>query len=269
MWGWCGLLDLCQVVLAGFVQGVLEWLPVSSSGQVMVFLSGVFGLELVEAYGLAVYLHVGTLFSAILYYGGDIVGCVRSCGLGFSNLLVRLWVVTTMVSVVVGYPMYLVYRETLGGVSLDVVTGVVGLLLIVTGLMLKYAGSKRSYRTFEDLRVRDYIVLGIVQGASVIPGVSRSGVTIAVLLLLGLRGSDAVKTSFLASIPVIALASIYAGLSQGYIVSVVGLMGMLSAFGAGLIGLQVMVFLSRRLPLHYFALAMGLVMVLASIPFAV
>jgi len=263
------LLNLYQVVLAGFIQGILEWLPVSSSGQVMVFLSSILGLRLIEAYGLAIYLHMGTLFSAILYYREDIINSIKSYGLSFNNSLLRLWVVTTIVSVATGYPIFMVYQKILGNVSLDVVTSVIGLLLIITGLLLMYAKSKKNYRMFKDLRIGDYIVLGIAQGASIIPGISRSGVTIAILLLLGLHSSDAVKTSFLASIPIIALASIYAGLTQGYIASVIGLTGMLSAFGAGLIGLWIMVFISRKLPLYYFALTIGLIMVLATIPFTI
>lgn len=261
------MLDLYQVVLAGFIQGVLEWLPVSSSGQVMVFLSRVLGLRLVEAYGLAIYLHIGTLFSAILYYGRDIISWVKGHGLGLNNLLVRLWLVTTIASIAIGYPIYVVYQETLSNTSLDVVTSFIGLLLVITGLLMKYAKHERNYRTLKDLKTRDYIALGIAQGVSIIPGISRSGTTIAILLLLGLRSNDAVKTSFLASIPVIALASIYTGLSQGYIVSIAGLIGILSALGAGLIGLWIMVFLSKRLPLYYFALTIGLAMILASIPF--
>lgn len=263
------MLNLYQVVLAGFIQGILEWLPVSSSGQVMVFLSSILGLRLIEAYGLAIYLHMGTLFSAILYYREDIINSIKSYGLSFNNSLLRLWVVTTIVSVATGYPIFMVYQKILGNVSLDVVTSVIGLLLIITGLLLMYAKSKKNYRMFKDLRIGDYIVLGIAQGASIIPGISRSGVTIAILLLLGLHSSDAVKTSFLASIPIIALASIYAGLTQGYIASVIGLTGMLSAFGAGLIGLWIMVFISRKLPLYYFALTIGLIMVLATIPFTI
>ncbi len=263
------MLNLYQVALAGFVQGILEWLPVSSSGQVMVFLSSILGLRLIEAYRLALYLHMGTLFSAILYYREDIIDSIKSYGISFNNSLLRLWVITTIVSVVTGYPIYIVYQKILGNVSLDIATSIIGLSLIITGLLLMYAKSKKNYRTFKDLGVKDYIVLGIAQGISIIPGISRSGITIAILLLLGLHSSDAVKTSFLASIPIIALASIYIGLFQGYIVSIVGLIGMLSALGAGLIGLWVMVFMSKKLSLYYFALTIGLIMVLATIPFII
>lgn len=255
--------------MAGLIQGVLEWFPVSSSGQVMVFLSSMLRLGLIEAYGLALYLHLGTLFSAILYYRKNIINSIKSHGLSFNNPLLRLWIITTIISVVIGYPIYVFYQKILGNVSLDIVTGVIGFLLITTGLLLMYAKPKKDYRMFKDLGIKDYIVLGIAQGISVIPGISRSGVTIAVLLFLGLHSSDAVKTSFLASIPTIALVSIYTGLSQGYILSVVGLTGMLSALGAGLIGLWIMVFISRKLPLYYFALTIGLIMVLATIPFII
>lgn len=262
-------MDIYQAVLAGLIQGILEWLPVSSSGQVTVFLSGMLGLELVNAYGLSLYLHMGTLFSAILYYGKEIINTTRNHGVSLNNPLLRLWTATTTISIAVGYPTYMFFQKKLGGVSLDVFTGVIGILLIATGLLLIYAKSKRNYRTFKDLGLRDYIALGIAQGISVIPGVSRSGATIAVLLLLGLHGSDAVKTSFLASIPAIALASIYTGLSQGYIASVTGLAGMLSAFTAGLMGLWFMVFISKKLPLYYFTLTIGLIMATATIPFII
>lgn len=262
--------DLYDIVVAGILQGLLEWFPISSSGQVMLFLSGLLGIGIIEAYGLSIYLHFGTLLSAITFYRKDIVNVLKvvTSKTGFwNNSILRLWVIVAPISIAVGYPLYIVYRKFLGDLPLDTVTGLIGLLLVATGIALMITGSKSGSRKLEDMTLKDYVSLGVVQGLSVIPGVSRSGVTIATLLFLGLRGSEAVRTSFLASIPIIALASMYSGLVHGYVLTITGILGVLSSLLAGITGIWIMTFISRRLPLHYFSLTIGLIMVLATLPF--
>ncbi len=258
--------NLLEVLVAGFLQGLLEWFPVSSSGQVLLFLSSLMGLSLTKAFSIALYLHVGTLLSVIVYYRRDIASHLSQEFLSLSNPLTRLWVITTIVSLIVGYPVYKLYNLVLSGVSLDVVTGLIGLLLVLTGAMLLLTGRGIKLRAFTEMGLRDYILLGIAQGVSVIPGVSRSGLTIAVLLLLGFKASESVRISFLASIPVIALATLYVGYTSGYAFSPLMLLGLASAFASGLLGIWIMNTLARRIPLYYFAITVGLIMALASIP---
>ncbi len=224
------------------------------------------GLTLAKAFNMALYLHVGTLLSVIVYYRRDIASHLGQELLSLKNPLTRLWVITTIISLIIGYPVYKLYSLVLSGVSLDVVTGLVGLLLVLTGIILLVTGRGVKLRVFTEMSLRDYILLGIAQGVSVIPGVSRSGLTIAVLLLLGFKASESVRISFLASIPVIALATLYVGYSSGYVFSPLMLLGLASAFASGLLGIWVMNTLARKIPLYYFAIIVGLVMALASIP---
>ncbi len=263
------MVDLHDIILAGVLQGILEWFPVSSSGQVMLLLSGLFGLEVVRAYGLSIYFHLGTLLSAIVFYRRDLAGIPRVLftRTGFwENSVLRLWIITTPISIALGYPLYMVYTMFLEGVTLDVVTGVIGLLLVATGIALAITGSKQGFRSFKDMVLRDYFLLGLAQGLSIIPGISRSGSTIAVLLLLGFKASESIRISFLASIPVIALATLYVGYTSGYVFSPTMFLGLISAFIFGLLGIWFMNILARKIPFYYFAITIGLIMALASIP---
>ena len=244
---------LLDLLIAGFLQGILEWLPVSSSGQVMVFLAKIFSMDLTVAYSFTLFLHLGTVLSAIVFFGKKIINELRT-----SLFLLKFWIYVTLVSVVVGYPIYYFYRKIIGQLSLDVVSLSIGFLLILTGFIAFKV--ERRTASKENVTLRDMVFLGLAQGVSVIPGISRSGITIALLLWLGFKPERAVELSFLASIPVIILAGIYASLETQ--INITGMVGLLSSFISGLISIGVMVSLAKKLPMHYFMLTIGALMVL-------
>ncbi len=241
-----------QPVIAGLIQGLLEWLPISSSGQVMIFLASVLGLNLSMAYSLSIFLHLGTTFSAIIYFKSKIVRELRG-----SKYLIKLWFYVTIASIAIGFPLYIAYFRFLESISLDIVSLSVGILLILTGIVAFKVRGKFS--TKSKLEIKDFLLLGFIQGLSVIPGVSRSGITITLLLWLGLKPEKAVETSFLASIPVLLLASIY--VASVSTLSPMGFIALITSFISGIISISFMISLAKRLPFHYFALAMGLIMV--------
>ncbi len=244
--------------VAGIIQGFLEWLPVSSSGQVTLFLAGLAGLGVAEAYNLSIYLHLGTLASAITYFRREVFGGIKNLlTLKFSEEVPKLWLVTTPLSIAVGFPLYKTYLSLAGEAPLDWIMGVIGAALIGVGLLMRFSSESAGKTSLKDANVKQLAVLGIVQGIAALPGVSRSGITIAALLLMGFSPSEAVKTSFLASIPVILLAGIYAGVNGGAQLSLQSVTALFTAFVSGLAGILIMTYIARKTRLEIFAIVMG------------
>ncbi len=259
------MLSPLNAILAGLLQGLLEWLPVSSSGQITLFLAGLFGYSVTEAYGISLFLHFGTLVSAIVFFYRDVLAAIKGLLTLRFNPITRLWIFTTLFSLLVGYPIYVLYNRIAVGLNLDIISVLIGVSLVIIGLLLMRTPGSGN-KKLDDMTLRDYLFLGIAQGIAVLPGVSRSGVTILVLLLLGFSSWEAVRTSFLASIPVIFIASLFAGLTEGIVLEYTSLLALFSAFIAGIIGIAIMALLSRRLPLYYFSIAAGVMVLVITVP---
>ena len=201
-------MSLLESLLFGLLQGLFEWLPISSTGEIILAMVVLFDRAADEAVEMAFFLHMGTAVSAILYFRRDLSRILRGVpglvhGHTIENRLVQFLTVSTIISIVLGY---MVYVAT-GGFMLrgDVLIGVIGVALIVTGLVQRAAGS-RGGRSETEVGLRDATLLGVVQAFSVIPGISRSGLTVSALLFMGYSPKDALRLSFLMGIPAILAA---------------------------------------------------------------
>jgi len=204
-------------IFLGIVQGITEFLPVSSSGHLAIF-QNFFKMENIEESHLFfdVLLHFGTLISLCIVYRKEIVGMIRAIIDMFTNRKkgnvdtseVSLGRMAIMV-VVATLPLIVViflkgYIEQLSRSSLFI-----GVALLITGCILfvsdKLAIGKKTQR---NMSVKDALVIGASQAIATVPGLSRSGVTITTGLTMGLSREYAVNFSFLMSIPAILGANI-------------------------------------------------------------
>lgn len=250
-------------ILAGLLQGLLEWLPVSSSGQVMIALSVALGVSPAYAYRIALALHLGTLVSAIIYYRKDVLDGILNLQKWRLNTTSRIWVISTPVSILLGYPLFKLYENVAGNIPQDWIMMLVGIPLVIIGALgfAVKSGSWKNEPTNTDL-----ILLGLVQGVSVIPGISRSGITIALLLFRGINPLSAVKTSFLAGIPVIGAAALYTIVFEGaFASSVDAVLGGLAALVGGLIGIGIIEWLARRVNQYLFTVIIGVILVIVGV----
>lgn len=198
--------ELVVAVLVGAVQGVVEWLPVSSEGVVALVLAGS-GVNPATAVQLALTLHAGTAVAATVYYRRDIVELVgqlpdwRPVG-AFDEELGQLTflAVATVVSGVVGVAGYWLLLDAASELSGGLFIAVIGGLLIVTGLVQRAAGDVTAVGS-APMAPLDAVLVGVGQGLAVLPGISRSGTTVSVLLLRGYRAETAFDLSFLLAIP--------------------------------------------------------------------
>ena len=205
---------LVLAVLLGVVQGILEWLPVSSEGGVALALSLVTGESGGVSTRFALVLHVGTAVAAFAYYRGELFDIARDvpdwrprAAFDATNADLSFLGVATLTSGVVGIGVYLLFREVVSELAGGGFVAAVGALLVVTGLVQRVAETYGlGEREWPD--PLDAVLVGAMQGLALLPGVSRSGTTVSVLLLRGHDGEGALRLSFLLSIP----ASLGAGL---------------------------------------------------------
>ena len=211
---------LLVVLLVGAVQGVAEWLPISSEGSVTILLTTL-GYEPELAVRLALFLHVGTALSATVYYRSELRDVLvrvpewrpRRAFEGETARLTFLGI-ATVVSGVVGIAAYVLLLDAATALSGGAFIALIGVLLLVTG------GVQRATES-TDLGERelpdglDAMLVGVGQGLAILPGVSRSGTTASVLLFRGHDGESAFELSFLLSIPAAVGAGVLTVLDTG------------------------------------------------------
>ncbi|GHE21210.1 undecaprenyl-diphosphate phosphatase [Halomonas urumqiensis] len=199
-------MDWLQVAVLAIVQGLTEFLPVSSSAHLILLPV----LSDAQDQGLAfdVALHVGSLAAVVIYFRQELWRMTRSFSASLAgggvdqDARLAWWVILATIPVcVVG----LAFKDFIeAGMRSPLI---IAFGLIVFGVLLGYADWKhRGTRSEYQLSLRDVLVIGAAQALALIPGTSRSGITITAALMLGMNREAAARFSFLLSIPVIVLA---------------------------------------------------------------
>jgi len=190
------LSNLLYSVIVGLVQGVSEWLPISSKTQVLFATTFLFGLPLNVAYAFGLFMEIGSLGSALVYFRKDVLSIFRD-----RKLLVYLLVVT-LVTGLIGVPLLILSDRLLqGSYNVGIPMTILGLFLIADSIYIKYSRIKPRLGGLDDMKLKHYIAIGIVQGIAALPGVSRSGMTVSTMLFMGVDPKVAFKLSYLAYIP--------------------------------------------------------------------
>jgi len=194
-------------VVVGLVQGVLEWLPVSSEGSVALVLTVVADASPTLAVQYALFLHAGTALAAASYYRGEILDALRRLPtvqprspFASETADLAFLAVATIVSGVVGIGAYLALADLASELAGGAFVALIGGLLVVTGVVQRVA-DERAGGTKVDPDALDAVLVGVLQGLAILPGVSRSGTTVSALLLRGHEGVATLQLSFLLSIP--------------------------------------------------------------------
>ncbi len=211
-------MHILQSIIMGIVQGLSEFLPISSSAH-LVITSNLYkvlkGLELTQESSqeifLDIMLHLGTLIAVLIYFRKDIIeilkaflSAVKSKDFSDNNAKMALYIlIGTIITVVIALPLHDVAE------NLVYSPAIVGVLLIFTGILLFSAEtfSKRIQDKSDKIDLKTSIFIAIAQGLAALPGFSRSGLTIATGLLNKKDRLTAARYSFLLSIPIILGAS--------------------------------------------------------------
>lgn len=252
---------MVAAAVLGLLQGLFEWLPVSSEGVVAGVYALIFNGSLDEAVGFALWLHVGTVPSVLIALRRDIIDIVREflASPHAPSSTIRFLVVSTLVSGVVGLPLLLTLSD-ISSVGGTVAIGLIGCFMLVTG----YAQLRRREaddHAREELSLMDSLLVGVAQGLAVIPGLSRSGMTVAALLSRRVDRKRALTLSFLLSVPASLAASIYVGIESGLVFDGEALLAAGVAFVVGLFTIKTLMAAAEKMNLGWFIIAVGAVMI--------
>ena len=201
--------------ILGLVQGVAEFLPISSSGHLTLF-QHFFGMEQPDQL-FNVLVHFATLLAVCVYYFKDVVGMVREFFLGARDLLTgqqkgklvpeaRRMVLLVIVGTL---PLFAVLpiKDLVEGLGSS--PAVVSCILLLTGCILFVSDRMaKGRKTVSDAKLKDVLLVGVAQGIATLPGLSRSGTTISAGMALGFERSFAVRYSFLMSLPAVLGATL-------------------------------------------------------------
>lgn len=248
-------MDIFSACLLGLIQGLTEFLPVSSSGHLAIaqhFLSGF------EQPGLLfdVLLHVATTLAVIIYFRHDIwklLNCYfRSDDQALDNRhILRMLILGSIPTAIIGFSGKDFFESLFDNLLM------IGFMLLVTATLLILAEKiRKDGRSLEQLNSKDALLVGVVQGLAIIPGISRSGSTISCLLLRGIDGEAAARFSFLLALPAVGGALLLSLKDLDHVATAdfpaYGL-GALMAFISGLFAIRCLMDVVRRKRLIGFA----------------
>ncbi len=248
-------------LILGILQGLTEFLPVSSSGHLEIG-KALLGVEMEENLTFSVVVHAATVCSTLVVFRKDLAQLVSGI-FRFQFNPETLYVAKILLSAI---PVILV-----GALFMDQVesffTGnlvLVSVMLLVTAILLTFTYYVKSKD--KELSFRDALVIGLAQAVAVLPGISRSGATIATALLLKNKREEAARFSFLmVLLPILGKAGmdLMSGeISAGGVSAPVLFIGFISAFVVGLAACKLMITIVKRSKLVYFAMYCALVGIL-------
>ena len=229
-------MSILEAVLSGILQGAAEFLPISSSGH-LVLLHHYFGYKQPQLL-FDIFLHIGTLLAILVYFRKDIWSAFTK-----ERRLLLLILIGCIPTAIVGFLFGAFFRQAFVDIKL------MGFMLIATALFLfcaDYAARLRKHHsdTKPKLGFGKALIIGTIQGIAALPGLSRSGATISTALICQVRKKEAITYSFLLAIPAIIGALIFELRNPGNTEAVLFpqvIAGTLSAFLVGLVAIYYLI----------------------------
>lgn len=248
------------LIVLGIVQGLTEFLPVSSSGH-LVLLSNIFGIE--DSLFVSIVLHVATLLSVIVALRKEVFAVVRH---PFSRLSKSLVVATipTCLIVLVLYPLI---TQSFEGTILPICFLITAILLLTADFFVKH----KTFVHSPEISYKQALIMGIAQGFATLPGISRSGSTICAGLFAGGDREKVAKFSFLMSVPIIILSmalEIFKLVRLGEFpsVNVAGLIvAFILAFVIGVVSIKAMIALTQKVSFKWFSFYLVIIGIVAAV----
>lgn len=256
-----------EAIILGLVQGLSEFLPISSSGH-LALLENLFEIKEDSVIFFAVLLHIGTLVSIFIVYHEDIYALIKELFLLFKDIFtgkglkieerpIRKLGIMIIVSSIPTAIMGLLFSDYIDRIfgSLTVIS----ICWIITGFILLFSEKlNNNKKEIEGMKYRNAIFVGICQGLAIMPGISRSGSTIVGSLVTGLKREFAVEFAFLISIPAIlgsAILEFPKAIKAGIEPSTIGpmIVGFLVAAISGYFAITTMIRIVSKHRMRYFS----------------
>lgn len=260
---------IIQQLILGIIQGITEWLPVSSTAMTTLVNANFLGITDVGfLLHQALFLHLGTFFAALIYFRHDVATLFKSLfNYRSSNTetkkVLKFLILTTLITGILG----IIIMKTVADSQLELtgktITFAIGLLLLITG-GLQLGIKSRGLRKIINLENSDSWIAGLAQGIAVIPGISRSGITVSTLLLKKFDDTTALRLSFLMSLPVVLLGNIFLNISDFSLdLIAVSIFGLIASFIFGLLTIHALMKLSKKINFGWFVLVFAVLMLIS------
>jgi undecaprenyl-diphosphatase len=257
-------MNIIDALILGIIQGITEWLPISSEGMVSLFLTSR-GMPLNAAIPLAIFLHTGTLLAAAIYFRSEIRDILSDLPDHFkrqdtgSKSVINFLIISTFFTGVVGLPVLLFSLNELDFNGKEAMA-FIGVLLIVTGLLQK-KGELTEIRE-KEITTNDSIIVGILQGFAAMPGLSRSGLTTSGLLLRKYDAGKSLRLSFLMSIPAVFVAEIGLGIMEQITFDGNSIIMVATSFIVGYLTIGALINITKRVRFSKFCILLGVLSIL-------
>lgn len=222
------MVDVFQGILMAIFQGIIEWLPISSEGQLSLLFVNIFQMTELEAVTLALILHIGTMISVLWYFREDFLQLLDK-----NSRITYVMIFATLGTVLTAIPIVLVFKSYWEEITLQLnfdpgilFTLIIGVLLILTGIILvnqPKQGTLEINSISRNELIKYALIVGLAQGVAALPGISRSGMTITVLLFLGFTQRESLRISFIISVPAVFGATILEFILNGFSIGNKGL----------------------------------------------
>ena len=213
-------MTLLEAIILGIIQGLTEFLPISSSGHLVL---GQYVLDIkLKGNSFEIVTHLGTLVSVLCIFWKEILSLILDITDKNNRKYIFYLILGTIPAVVIGFGAKTYFSELFESVQL------VSIALMVTGLILFY--SKKVKNNSFPIDAKKALLIGITQAIAIIPGISRSGITICTALALGMSGKNAAKFSFLLAIPAISGAGLLLALDPQSGITFIPLSSLIVAF---------------------------------------
>lgn len=259
-------LDFFSAGLLGVIQGITEWLPISSKSQVTIA-GQLLGIPASDAFSIAIFLHIGTVLAATWFFRKDIIQILQQK----DKPLLKFLVIALVGTAITGLPAYWLTQNYLV-IDAVLITLAIGFFLVLSGVLQWWTQNRPGARceACNELTPKNGLVLGLCQGLAGLPGVSRSGITVSALLLESFSPEQAFRISFLLSIPSVIGLELFKTVVDPIAVSIELLAGTLMAFIFGIVSLHVLMKIAHRVSFAKFAIGFGvLYLILAGLMYVV
>ena len=262
-------LTILQALVLGIIQGVAEWLPISSSGMTSLVLANFYNITFPEILiRTSLFLHLGTFLAALIYFRKEVLEIFKTLfnykkSSKEQRNIFKFLFVSTLISGILGLGILFLLNSIDLEFTGKTITFAIALLLLFTGtIQLKQKKpAERNLRSEKELTNSDGVVAGFAQGLASLPGISRSGITLSSLLLKKINDTSALRLSFLMSLPIVLLGNIVLGI-EDFIFAPNMIYALAASFVFGILTIHGMMKISKRINFGWFVLIFALLMLL-------
>ena len=276
---------MLEYIILAILQGLFEWLPISSSGQVVIFSINILGISPENAFTISIWLHLGTTLAVLVKMRKEYYNIVKTIIFNKGryeekDVKLRNWLIyATLGTAVTALPLYFMLRffilDAFSAASGDILTLIISGLLIITGLVLFFL--KRSFgnksierQSFKQIR-KDSSISGLIQGIAILPGISRSGFTVSSILFEKYNQDQSLNLSFLMSAPVvIASLGVDVLFGEGSVFGTLDIITILVttaiSFVIGYLTMGGLLKVARKINFSYFCIFYGIIAFILILP---